>query len=415
MSPPQEDATGGTTWYARGQNLVMVYIEPKETACWRATRSRTNTPCLMPDAATVGRVHHRGRHSARRRPVRWLSCRRAQSSMRVIAAGPHRTRCSRRARTTSTPSAATRRISSRRSPMSPAREPGRSRRAASSCASTASMFRRRKAASAASGAAPPSWSTSSTYYDGPRDPTKLSPHHHDDFEQCSLAISGEFFHHLRWPWVVNKNNWMQGRPRAVRHAVDRGHPAAVDSHDRSLRQGSQSARRHLLPAARRFLAEARLDPERRRVPDALELRSAGQRNDSFNFDFPSACAGARNRCRYVPRRRRPATAPKSSAHSASISSIIDQEHSSFDRTSIRHRAAGSARRTTSRRWCACPGRRRSCRCSTAAPPACWCPHVVDAPTMPRKINGQLRYRAGARLRHQHARGRLYGCADVEAH
>lgn len=44
-------------------------------------------------------------------------------------------------------------------------------------------------------------------YAGPRDRTALSPHAHTAFEQGSLALAGDFVHHLRVAWGENANAW----------------------------------------------------------------------------------------------------------------------------------------------------------------------------------------------------------------
>lgn len=40
-----------------------------------------------------------------------------------------------------------------------------------------------------------------------RDVRKLSPHSHVDFEQGSLALRGQWMHHMRYPWVPDMNAW----------------------------------------------------------------------------------------------------------------------------------------------------------------------------------------------------------------
>jgi len=42
---------------------------------------------------------------------------------------------------------------------------------------------------------------------GPRAPDNLSPHHHSDFEQYSIALDGDYIHHLRWPWISDSTQW----------------------------------------------------------------------------------------------------------------------------------------------------------------------------------------------------------------
>lgn len=42
-----------------------------------------------------------------------------------------------------------------------------------------------------------------------REPTKLSPHWHDDFEQMSLCLKGSWVHHLRYPWAPDLTKWVE--------------------------------------------------------------------------------------------------------------------------------------------------------------------------------------------------------------
>lgn len=44
-------------------------------------------------------------------------------------------------------------------------------------------------------------------HEGPRDTERLSPHSHEDFEQMSVTLTGDYIHHLRVPWTPRMSEW----------------------------------------------------------------------------------------------------------------------------------------------------------------------------------------------------------------
>jgi hypothetical protein len=77
---------------------------------------------------------------------------------------------------------------------------------------------------------------------GPRDVTKMSPHSHYDFEQCSLILAGSFIHHMRWPWGLNKNDWREDEHVTAGSPSATMIPARVIHTSEALRPGPEGNR-----------------------------------------------------------------------------------------------------------------------------------------------------------------------------
>jgi hypothetical protein len=205
--PPAEATDTHKTWYARGQNFVLAFSEATAGASLRRTEQTDEYMILLSDCASAAeiitpreRVSVAGHHlvivppgpsevrlTASGRVVRVFSVQASDLVARASNAGAY---------ATPHPEVA---------PFQPWPEPSAGYRVRTydlDVPDEPGRFGR-------------IWRCSTMMVNwndprrGPRDTTRMSPHSHPDFEQCSLVLEGEYVHHLRWPWTTNLAEWRE--------------------------------------------------------------------------------------------------------------------------------------------------------------------------------------------------------------
>ena len=89
---------------------------------------------------------------------------------------------------------------------------------------------------------------------GPRDPRRLSPHSHADFEQCSLQLGGEFVHHVRSPWTPDMSQWRPDQHLALSGAGAVIFPPPLEHTSQAVGDGANRLIDVFAPPRRDFLA-----------------------------------------------------------------------------------------------------------------------------------------------------------------
>lgn len=202
--PPQDVESGSRTWYGRGQNFVLAYSEAAAGASFSRSAQPDEYILLLPDASTTATITTKD--ESRQVPGYSLVILPPGDSTITVSGGTIVRVFTARSQDLTARCSNAAAYADQHSfipPFQPWPDPPSGHRIR-----------------AYSLDVPPKqgrfgriWRCSGLminflpYEPAPRDVTRLSPHHHDDFEQCSLALQGAFTHHLRWPWTANSHHW----------------------------------------------------------------------------------------------------------------------------------------------------------------------------------------------------------------
>lgn len=212
---PVDDDANGRGWYTRSQNLVVHWIEARPGATFSRAGQVDEYMIVLPDADTPYEATARG-ESVRGKGYQLLIVPPGDSAIRLPNGG-------RVVRLFSTQSpdlnakCANAAAYAQPDPSQPPFEPWPAPREG---------YKLRVYDLASGDRVPgqmgPIWRCTTIMLNFPppgrraRDVTRMSPHSHYDFDQCSLVFAGHYTHHLRWPWGLNKNDWREDQHVEVR-------------------------------------------------------------------------------------------------------------------------------------------------------------------------------------------------------
>jgi len=203
---PVDDDANGRAWYTRGQDLLVNYIEAKPGATFARSGQTDEYMIVLPDENTPYEARAKGE-----------TVRGAGHQLIIVPPGDsaiHLPEGGRVVRLFSTQSAdlnakcANAAVYAEPDPAIPPFQPWPDPPAGFRLR-VYDLWKTRK-----SGQLGPIWRCTTIMLNfpppggGPRDTSKMSPHSHPDFDQCSLVLAGAFRHNMRWPWGLDKKEWL---------------------------------------------------------------------------------------------------------------------------------------------------------------------------------------------------------------